>query len=173
MRVFVTGGTGLIGSHVAERLRLRGDEVIALAREDSDTRFLEQLGCVLARGDVRDTPDDLARAIDGADAVVHTAALVYARESWPRVRAVNVEGTAHVLEAATRAGVRAATHVSSVAVYGSVRGPIDEDTPTDAPLAATDLYARSKREAEAAARREAEEGGIRLTILRPSAVYGE
>jgi nucleoside-diphosphate-sugar epimerase len=173
MRVFLTGGTGLVGSHVAERLRLRGDEVVALAREDSDTRFLEQIGCLLARGDVRDTPEDLARAIEGADAVVHTAALVYARESWPRVRAVNVEGTAHVLEAAARAGVRNATHVSSVAVYGPVRPPIDEDTPTDAPLAATDLYARSKREAEAAARREAEEGGIRLTILRPSAVYGE
>jgi nucleoside-diphosphate-sugar epimerase len=173
MRVFLTGGTGLLGSHVAERLRGRGDEVVALARDGSDTRFLEEIGCVIARGDVRDAPDELARAIEGADAVVHTAALVYARESWPRVRAVNVEGTARVLEAAARAGVRSATHLSSVAVYGPVRGPIDEDTPIDAPLAAKDLYARSKREAESAARRECEEGGVRLTILRPSAVYGE
>jgi nucleoside-diphosphate-sugar epimerase len=173
MRVFLTGGTGLIGSHVAQRLRLRGDQVVALAREEADTRFLEQIGCTLARGDVRDAPELLARVLEGADAVVHTAALVYARASWPRVRAVNVEGTAHVLEAAGKVGVRAAVHVSSVAVYGAVRGPIDEDTPIDAPLAPTDLYARSKREAESAARREAEEGGVPLTILRPSAVYGE
>lgn len=173
MRVFLTGGTGLVGSHVAERLRRRGDDVVALVREDSDTTFVRQIGCTLARGDVRDTADHLARAMDGADAVVHAAALVYARESWPRIRAVNVEGTGRVVEAAARAGVRAAVHVSSVAVYGPVPGPVDENTPTDAPLAPTDLYARSKREAEIAARREAEAGGVPLTILRPSAAYGE
>jgi nucleoside-diphosphate-sugar epimerase len=173
LRIFLTGGTGLIGSHVAERLRRRGDDVVALVREDSDTRFLVQIGCTLARGDVRDSPEHLARALEGADAVVHAAALVYARESWPKVRAVNVDGTAYVLEAAGQAGIRAAVHVSSVAVYGPVRGPVDEDTPTDTPLSPTDLYARSKREAESAARWAAAEGGVRLTLLRPSAVYGE
>jgi nucleoside-diphosphate-sugar epimerase len=173
MRVFLTGGTGLLGSHIADRLRRRGAEVVALARADSETGFLERMGCVVARGDVRDAPEHLARLLDGCDALVHAAALVYMRESWPRVRSVNVEGTAHVVEAAGRAGVRSAVHLSSVAVYGPVRGPMDEDTATDAPLAPANLYARSKREAESAARRAAEEGGIRLTVLRPAAVYGE
>ena len=173
MRVFLTGGTGLIGSHVAERLRARGDEVVALVRTQSDTRFLADLACVLVEGDVRDTPEDLARGMMGAAAVVHAAALVYAGESWPRVRSVNVEGAAHVLAAAGIARVPAAVHLSSVAVYGPVSGSIDENTPTDAPLSHGDLYARSKREAEAAALREAADGRVALTLLRAAAVYGE
>jgi nucleoside-diphosphate-sugar epimerase len=173
VRVFLTGGTGLVGSHIAERLNARGDQVVALAREDSDTRFLERVGCTLAEGDVRDAPDDLARAMVGCDAVVHAAALVYVRGSWPRVRAVNVEGTTHVFAAASEARVPAGVHLSSVAVYGPARGPLDEDTALDAPLPPGSIYARSKREAEAAARREAASGGVRLTVLRPAAVYGE
>jgi nucleoside-diphosphate-sugar epimerase len=173
VRVFLTGGTGLIGSHVAERLRRRGDEVLALAREESDTTHLESLGCALVRGDVRDAPEDLARSMRSVDAVVHAAALVYARESWPRVRAVNVEGTTHVLEAAALAAIPAAIHVSSVAVYGPIAGPITEETQTETPLAPTDLYARSKRDAEVAALGAIADGGPRLTMIRPSVVYGE
>ena len=175
MRVFLTGGTGLIGSHIAEQLRTRGDEVVALSREDSDTRFLEQHGCSVVRGDVRDPHDQLAAHMAGCAALVHAAALVYVGESWPRMRAVNVEGTTHVLRAVSAARVPAAVHVSSVAVYGRTWGLVDEDTPTDSPLRPGDLYARSKREAEAVARREVTSaaGGVRLTILRLAAVYGE
>lgn len=175
MRVFLTGGTGLIGSHIAERLRARGDEVVALGREDADASFLEQHGCTVVRGDVRDPHDELAVHMAGCDALVHAAALVYGNESWPRVRAVNVEGTTHVLRAVYAARVPAVVHLSSVAVYGRTWGRVDEDTPIDSPLRPGDLYARSKREAEAAARREANStlGGVRLTILRLAAVYGE
>jgi nucleoside-diphosphate-sugar epimerase len=121
---------------------------------------------------VRDV-DALATHMLACDAVVHGAALVYASESWPRLRAINVEGTANVLRAASLRGVPHLLHVSSVAVYGRARPPIDEDTSIDTPLAHGDLYARSKREAEAAARREAEAAAIKLTVLRPAAVYGE
>ena len=174
MRVFLTGGTGLIGSHIAERLRARGDEVVALGRESSDTRFLEERGCTVVKGDVRDTHKDLAAHMAGCEALVHAAALVYVGESWPRMRAVNVEGTTHVLRAVAAARVPAAVHLSSVVVYGRTWGPVDEDTPIDSSLRPGDLYARSKREAEAAARHEAmiTVGGVRLTILRLAAVYG-
>jgi len=172
VRVFLTGGTGLIGSHVAERLRARGDQVVALHRQDSDVRFLERLGCTLARGDVRDV-DALATEMLGCDAVVHGAALVYAGESWPRVRAINVDGTTNVLLAAALRGVPHVLHVSSVAVYARAGGAIDEDSPTDTELAPHELYARSKREAESAARREAEAASLKLTVVRPAAVYGE
>ena len=173
MRVFLTGGTGLVGSHVAERLRARGDEVVALRREDSETRFLESLDCTLVEGDVRDAASDQAARMQGCDAVVHGAALVYLHESWPRVRAVNVEGTAHVVRAAVAAEIPSVVHLSSVAVYGRALAPIYEDTPIDTPLPPGNLYARSKREAELAARREAAAGGVSLTVVRPAAVYGE
>jgi nucleoside-diphosphate-sugar epimerase len=175
VRVFLTGGTGLIGSHIAEQLCARGDQVVALSREDSDTRFLRQHGCTVVTGDVRNSHDDLATHMAGCEALVHAAALVYVGESWPRVRAVNVEGTANVLRAATDATVPTAVHLSSVAVYGRTWGAVDEDTPTDSPLRPADLYARSKREAEAVAHGEATRasGTVRLTILRLAAVYGE
>lgn len=173
MRVYLTGGTGLLGSHTAELLRGRGHEVVALHRRSSDTTLLEELGCELVAGDVRDDPDVLAPGMAGCTHLVHGAALVYAGDTWPRVRDVNVEGTRSVLEAAAQAGVSRAVHVSSVAVYGGVEGPVDESHPVDRPIPAGDLYARSKREAEAAARAVERREGLRLTVLRPAAVYGE
>jgi nucleoside-diphosphate-sugar epimerase len=126
-------------------------------------------------GDVREPHDELAAHMAGCDVLVHAAALVYGGESWRSVRAVNVEGTTNVLRATSTARVPAAVHLSSVAVYGRTWGTVDEDTPTDSPLQPGDLYARSKREAEVVARSEATSpsGGVRLTILRLAAVYGE
>ena len=173
MRVFLTGGSGLVGSHVAALLREEGHDVVALCRPDSAATHLESLGCAIARGDVRDPADALAPAMDGCTHVVHSAALVYAGGSWPKVRAVNVEGTANVLGAAAAAGVGHAVHISSVAVYGSVEGPVDETHPVTTAIPASDLYARSKREAEAEAHRVEDESGLTVTLLRPSAVYGE
>jgi UDP-glucose 4-epimerase len=104
---------------------------------------------------------------------VHGAALVYTGSDWPRIRWVNVDGTRNTLEAAARAGVVHAVHLSSVAVYGTVAGAVDERTPVDTPIPAGDLYARSKREAEKAARAVEASTGMSVSILRPSAVYGE
>jgi nucleoside-diphosphate-sugar epimerase len=173
MRVFVTGGTGLLGSHLIELLRARRHEVVALHRRGADTRFLAERGCVLTEGDVRDDPESLARTMADCTHVVHGAGLVYASGEWPKVRSVNVDGTRNVLTAAQHVGVRHVVHISSVAVYGTVDGPVDESTPIDTPIPPGDLYARSKREAEGVARGIAEKRGLAVTIVRPAAVYGE
>lgn len=173
MKVFLTGGTGLIGSHVAERLRNRGVPVICLQRASSDTTFLRSIGCRIVGGDVRDDPERTAAAMEGCDRLVHAAALVYADATWPRVRAVNVEGTERVLRSAVRAGISRAVHISSVAVYGRLAPPVDEESPTDVPLRPTNLYGRSKREAEAVALELHREGALDVCVVRPSAVYGE
>jgi nucleoside-diphosphate-sugar epimerase len=146
--------------------------VVALQRPGSFTSFLESLGCELATGDLLADTDSLASMMEGCEGVVHSAAVVYGQGPWEEIRAVNVEGTARVIEAAGRAGVRSAVHLSSVAVYGDPPAPIGEETPTDSPLRSGDLYARSKREAETEALRVVE-GRLRLTILRPPALYGE
>lgn len=173
MRVFLTGGSGLLGSHIAALLRDGGHDVVALCRPDTRTSHLVALGCQIALGDVRDPADVLSPAMRACTHVVHGAALVYAGGSWPKVRAVNVEGTANVLGGAAQAGVGHAVHISSVAVYGPVDGPVDETHPITTPIPPTDLYARSKREAEVEARRVEKEHGLPVAILRPSAVYGE
>jgi nucleoside-diphosphate-sugar epimerase len=173
MRVFVTGGTGLLGSHLAHELRSHGHEVVALHRPEADTLFLEETECDLVEGDIRDDAEVLSPLMDGCSHLVHGAALVYAGGAWPRVRAVNVDGTRNVLTAGRLAGVQHAVHVSSVAVYGDAPPPVDENTPTDSDLPPGDLYARSKREAEEVARGIEEKRGFPVTVLRPAAVYGE
>lgn len=172
MRIFLTGGSGLIGSHVAGRLIRSNHDVVALQRPSSDSSFLEALGCEIHVGDVRDDVEYHIPRMRGCDAVVHCAALIYASMSWPEVRAVNVDGTRNVLQAAAEAGVSSAVHVSSIAVYGEPNGHVDESTPLDHPLRPADLYGRSKREAETVAMRF-HGRGMSVTILRPSAVYGE
>jgi nucleoside-diphosphate-sugar epimerase len=147
--------------------------VVALQRLGSDTDFLETQGCEIARGDLLDDQASLTSLMEGCQGVVHSGAVVYGEGSWEEIRAVNAGGTARVLRAAGEAGVESGVHLSSVAVYGDPPGAIDEETPTDYPLRSGDLYARSKREAEIEALSAAREGGFRLTILRPPALYGE
>jgi nucleoside-diphosphate-sugar epimerase len=174
VKVFLTGGTGLIGSHVAERLRGRGDAVVAVVREGSDTAHLESLGCQLAVGDVLDAPETTGRIMRGCDAVVHAAALVFQPASRREYLRVNVEGTERVLRAAGLAAPRV-VHVSSVAVYAglSMERPLTEDRWMEADPDAQRAYAASKHLSERAAWRLHEAGDIRLTTVRPSVVYGE
>lgn len=173
MRVFLTGGTGLLGSHLAHLLRAKGHGVVALYRDGADTLYLEENECELVEGDVRQDPEQLQKAMAGCTHVVHGAALVYADGTWPTIRAVNVDGTRNVLRAAVAAGVGHAVHISSVAVYGTTDGVVDEDHALDSDLPPGDLYARSKREAEEVARGIEERRGLPVAIVRPSAVYGE
>ena len=78
MRVFLTGGTGLLGSHLAEELRRADCEVVALHRRHADTLLLEELDCELVEGDVRDDAEVMEPMMRGCTHVVHAAALVYA-----------------------------------------------------------------------------------------------
>ncbi len=176
MRVFLTGATGLVGSHVAERLRDEGHDVMALVRAGSDTGFLESIGAELHVGDITEA-ESMTGAMAGCDGLVHSAAVVVGRVPWERYLELNVKATERVLEAAAAAGLRRAVHVSSVAVYGGAgvmrRAPVTEDTPLDLPLSDTEFYARSKRLAEEAAWRFQREGRLEVVVARPALVYGE
>jgi nucleoside-diphosphate-sugar epimerase len=173
VRVFLTGGTGLIGSHVAERVRNEGHEVVALVRHGSESGHLRAIGCRVATGELRDGTGRLAATMAGCTHVVHAAALVYSGAPWAEIEAVNVGGTGAVMKAASDVGAGVAVHVSSVAVYGEARPGLDDSTPEVELPPVASKYALSKRQAETAARSEAVAGGLRLTILRPASVYGE
>jgi nucleoside-diphosphate-sugar epimerase len=174
MRIFLTGGTGLIGSHVAERLRHRGDEVVALARATSDTRHLEALGCRLVTGDVLDPVETLAAGMRGCLAVVHAAARVFAGGSRAEFLRANVDGTERVLRAAGAVAPRV-VHLSSTAVYSGLPmdRPLTEDRWTEADPDRQRPYPASKHLSERAAWRLHEDGVVRLTTVRPTVVYGE
>lgn len=173
MRVFITGATGLVGSHVAEQLRGRGDEVVALTRSTSDISHLQGLGVRTVNGELADPLERLAEAMEGCDAVVHAAAMIYSDATEAEYLRTNVQGTERVLRGAAAAGVLRAVHVSSIAVYGAVRRPVSEAEWLAHPIPPHNIYARSKREAELAAWRVHEAGLIGLTTVRPGVVLGE
>lgn len=174
MRIFVTGGTGMLGSHVAELLRGRGDAVVALVRSSSDTRHLASIGCDLVVGDLDDDPAALATMMRGADAVVHAAAKVFQAGDRALYLRANVRGTERVLAAAALAAPRV-VHVSSVAVYSglSMDRPLSEGRWIEADPDRQSPYPASKHLAERAAWRLHDAGEIRLTTVRPCVIYGE
>lgn len=174
-RALVTGATGLVGSHIAERLRSDGWDVRALVRAPDSGRWLEKGGVELVGGDVTDA-SIFAAAAAGCDTIFHAAAVITGRGDWESYRRLNVDGTANAVAAAERSGARL-VQVSSVAVYGSetryrVDGSrTDESTPLPPP-ASMAVYGRSKRESEELVLGAHGAGRIWATALRPSVVYG-
>ncbi|NLY01917.1 MAG: NAD-dependent epimerase/dehydratase family protein [Rhodopirellula sp.] len=133
MTVLVTGATGLVGNNVVRALVREGGAIRVLVREGCDPRPLDGLPVEIAYGDVRDA-ESVRRAVQGVESVVHSAAVV--EIGWSgldRHRAVNVEGTRHVAEAASAAGIRL-VHVSSVdAIAINPAGkPADEESSREA-----------------------------------------
>jgi nucleoside-diphosphate-sugar epimerase len=115
--VFVTGATGLIGSHVAEYLSEQGYRVICGVRKNSKTDFLKTLPVELRWVDVTDY-DSLLEATKGATVVVHTAGKVSDWGPWQAFYDVNVVGTQNVLKACVANGIRRIITTGSVSCFG-------------------------------------------------------
>lgn len=167
MRYLVTGATGLVGSHVVERLRAAGDAVRAVVRRPDALEDLRRLGVDARSADLA-AATDLAALVDGVDVIVHCAGVVQ-MEGRPRdLWAVNVEGTERLLAASAQAGLRRFVHLSSVAVYGAGPAPVGEE----APKRPQGAYGKSKWAAEQALWRYHSEGRVPGVALRPCAIYG-
>ena len=175
MTVLVTGGSGMVGSHVIAALVARGDVVRALVRPAARPA-VEALGATAIAGDITD-PAAWARAAGGVRAIVHAAALVAPSAPLEAFVEVNVGGTRHALATARASGARL-VHVSSVAVYGRTAGDgtgrasVAEDFPFQK-IWERDYYAQSKRRAEEALWEEVARGGVAAVVIRPNVVYGE
>lgn len=168
MRVFLTGATGFVGSHLAAELRSHGHAVRALVRETSDTRFVERLDVEIVRGSLSDA-ERLAKELAGCDAIVHAAGGGRYR-TYDDLVAQNVATTRTLLAATLAAAPRPRRFVliSSLAAHGpSTDGQPRDATSAPAPVS---LYGRSKVEAERLALRAADE--IAVAIVRPPVVYG-
>jgi nucleoside-diphosphate-sugar epimerase len=123
----------------------------------------------VVEGDLSD-PAALARLVEGADGVLHVAA-VYRTAGHPDsyYRDVNVGGTERLLEAAAAAGVRRFVHTSTVGVHGHVSAPPADET---SPVAPGDVYQATKAEAEAIALAFHRTRGLPVAVVRPGAIYG-
>lgn len=166
--VLITGATGFVGSHVADRLARFDVTVRALVRRTSDTRRLRALGVELIEGSLSDE-DSVRRAVQGAAAVVHLGALTRARTE-AEFQHVNGEGTAMLVRAAASADPRPRrfVYLSSLAAVGP---PVDgKPVRPDDPARPITAYGRSKRFGETACLDAADV--LDIAVLRAPAVYG-
>jgi nucleoside-diphosphate-sugar epimerase len=169
MKVFLTGASGFVGSHVLDGLLAAGHEVSLLLQHTSNTRFISRHLTVVSihYGSLGDVPV-LKAAMSETEAVVHCAGKIKALHSSDFYR-VNKAGTRNVVTAANacRESVRHLVHISSLAVSGPgvPSRPAEE---TDAPRPVS-VYGRSKWLAEIEVRKHC---SVPWTILRPAAVYG-
>lgn len=165
---FITGAAGLVGQAVAEKLVARGDRVIAIDRNSAVLPFGNVIAC-----DLKDIHRLYALAGDSElDSIIHCGAYsgpMVARDNPYDLVAVNVMGTANVLELARISRVRRFINCSSVSVYGSTaKGPVREDVH----LAPSTVYGATKLAAEALVTAFAREHGVDAASFRLSWVYG-
>ena len=172
MRVAVTGANGLLGAHVVRALLEAGHRPVAVVRERADLRGLTGVEVPLARADTR-SRDDLMRAFDGAEVVVHCAAVYSYSQDAARLERANVDGTRRVMAAASEAGVRRVVLTSSSVTCGSSAGPQQRDETGAIEDEWVPAYFRTKVRQEQVAAEVAETRGLELIVTCPTVVLGD
>jgi nucleoside-diphosphate-sugar epimerase len=174
MRALVTGANGFLGRHVVGALQARGIDVRAMVRPAADLREFGWPSSVeVFRADLRSS-DELARAFDGVDVLIHLAAVVSGAEDAQF--AGTVVGTERLLEAMSSGACRRMVLCSSFSVYdySSTLRVLDESSPLHRvpDVYTRDGYTIAKWWQERVARRFAEKHGWDLTVLRPGFIWG-
>ena len=169
--VLVTGGTGVLGRALVERLLDTGSRVKGLARSDASADGLAALGAEPVRGDVLDL-DSVAVAMRGCEIVYHAAgANAFCLRDPSPLFQVNVRGSENVVRGAAQAGVRRLVYTSSAATLGEASGTIGVEESTHRGWFLSD-YERSKFEAEQAVFAAAREAGLDVVSVNPASVQG-
>ena len=181
--IFVTGATGLVGSHILLELSQKGEQFKALKRDSSSLTIcenifkhynaedlFEKINWVV--GDVNDIPS-LESGMQNCEQVLHCAAIVSFQPSDAELlKKVNIEGTANVMNVALTSGVKKVGFVSSIAALGRnlTEGIVDEECHFKATKLDSN-YALSKYYAEQEVWRASQEG-LNVVIVNPSVILG-
>lgn len=176
MKILVTGATGLLGSELTHQLVGQGAHVRILRRATSDLTLLGDVAEAVehALGDVTDAAS-VDAAMDGVRQVYHTAAFLGfgGKRDREQLHAVNVGGTANVVNAALRAGAERLVLTSSIAAFGRTadESVVIDETAEWQHSALNTEYARSKYEAELEGYRGLAEG-LDVVVVNPSLIFG-
>ena len=174
MRLLVTGGTGFIGSHLAEEGRRRGAEVVVLGLTDrpeerANAEVLSGMGAKILPGSITD-PKLCRQAMNGITHVFHLAvAMREGGKSDDFFESINLDGTRQLLEAASQQRVQRFVYCSTIGIYGHRAPGITRE---ESPLAPGNIYERTKVSAERLVREFAEKCDLPAVVLRPADVYG-
>jgi dihydroflavonol-4-reductase len=174
MRLLVTGGTGFIGSHLAEEGRRRGAEVVVLGlvdrpEERANAELLSRMGADVLPGSITD-PELCRRAARGVTHIFHLAvAMREGGKSDEFFESINLDGTRHLLEAASVQRVERFVYCSTIGIYGHRAPGITRE---DSPLAQGNIYERTKVSAERLVGEFSEKCQLPAVVLRPADVYG-
>lgn len=182
-RVFITGATGFIGSHVARYFCREGVSVTCGVRRTADLSYLKTLPVDISYIDLRDTAS-LARGMEGADFVIHTAGLVNDWSKYPEFYTINVTGTRNLMQACAERGIDNVIMTGSSASYGEEHSmEIKDEGSPDKPRYfyflekwipnRLNYYRTTKHLASLEAIAVAREKGMNLTVIEPVWVYGE
>lgn len=169
--ILVTGGTGLVGSHVIEEARRQGFRVRALVRSPGSAKYLADWGAELVPGDLADTAS-LQSAVQGATVIIHCAAKVGDWGPTSDYRKINVEGLEQLLLAAERTGsLKRFVHISSLGVYPA-RDHYGTDESEQPSTTGIDGYTLTKVESEQLVLKHVKEKQLPAVVLRPGFIYG-
>lgn len=150
--IYVTGGTGFVGTSVSRAIRNKGLMVTAVSRTRKPRPVIATGGGIEFRTASILDPDSLDKALKGAEAVVHLVGIIF-ESKGASFQQIHVEGTRNVVEAAKRAGAKRFVHMSALGADPNGRS----------------AYQRTKGEAEQIVKLS----GLDWTIFRPSIVFGE
>lgn len=164
----VTGASGFVGQALLEKLESVGVSACGVVRQMQSEAYLTV-------GDIGPNTD-WARALEGVDVVIHTAARVHvmsdsAANPITEFHRVNVDGTLNLARQAADAGVKRFVFISSIKVNGEWT-QLDKPFTADDVPAPIDPYGISKYEAEIGLRKIAQEIGMEVVVIRPVLVYG-
>ncbi len=153
-KILITGASGFIGSNLVEALVKKGYNVKALVRRTSSSSFLQSLPNVeICYGDMTDK-DSLIRATKDTDAVIHLAAATSEKRSSAKESyEVNVTGTADLIDACKKSGVRRLIVISTQSTKREKQGK----------------YGATKQRADELV----QQSGLAYTIVKPTLVYGK
>ncbi|MGB3058031.1 MAG: NAD-dependent epimerase/dehydratase family protein, partial [Candidatus Omnitrophota bacterium] len=173
-KYLVTGGAGFIGSNIVEALVGRGEKVrvlddLSTGEEENLEPFMDRIE--FRKGDIR-SEDDVKKALDGIDFVIHQAALRNVAKSVENpvdTNDVNVRGTLNLLILAKEAGVKRLAYASSSSAYGDCKEFPQKETFTPNPISP---YGVSKLAAEYYCRMFSATLGLETVSLRYFNVFG-
>lgn len=171
MKILITGGTGFIGSRLALNYLESGHDVSVLGQskknnEIENKQLIENKGGKVYVFDINDS-ENLYSRLQGVDIVFHLAAAQHEmnipdKHFWN----VNVDGTKNILNACVKAGIKRYIHGSTIGVYGSLEGEIDENSPTNP----DNIYGVTKLEGEKVVLSYKDK--LPVTIIRITETYG-